>query len=281
MARRSILSRMLSFLGLLASGLLLLVLALYLFQRRLIYYPSTGSASELTAAAGRRGLEPWLDPSGEIVGWRERGGRPEARARMLALHGNAGYALHRTYYVEALQRLSGGADWEVILLEYPGYGARPGRPSEAALTQAGADAIDLLLAEDNRPLYLLGESIGSGPASALAGAGHPIAGLLLVTPFTSLPEVAARHYPGLPTRLMLLDRYDNEAALARFAGPVVLVVAGRDEIMPAGMGERLAAAAAGRKLLLEQPQADHNTLDLDPHAAWWEEASRFLLESAR
>jgi pimeloyl-ACP methyl ester carboxylesterase len=198
------------------------------------------------------------------------------RARVLVLHGNAGSALGRAYYVAALA--PHGLD--VVLLEYPGYGARPGSPSLATLTAAAVEAVDALAAE-GAPVWLVGESLGSGVA-ARAGALRPetVGGLLLVTPFADLAAVARAHYPFVPTAL-LRDRFTPEADLAGFRRPVVVLVAGRDEVVSAEQGRRLHAALPGPKLLLEQPAARHNSLDLAPESPLWREAVAFLASGAR
>jgi len=85
----------------------------------------------------------------------------------MILHGNAGFALHRTHYLQALEEIDEGRTWEVILFEYPGYGSREGRPGEAVFRTAVSEAIGQLMQEDDRPIFLLGESIGSGPARTM------------------------------------------------------------------------------------------------------------------
>jgi len=170
------------------------------------------------------GSQPWLDDDGTVIGWRPID-RVQARNRMLVFHGNAGYALHRNYFVTGLQGL--GDQWEVFLFEYPGYGAREGQPSEARLKAAAVQALELLLATNSRPLFITGESLGSGIATHLAAAfPDQVAGLLLVTPFSSLTDVAAHHFPYLPVRSLLSERYDSVEALSHYGGPVAFLLAG-------------------------------------------------------
>ena len=133
-------------------------------QNKLLYPASRDEPALLLKTAELEGLAPWKDPSGTIIGWHTK--NASAQRRIVVFHGNAGYALHRTYYTEALSRLG----WQVYLFEYPGYGARDGSPGRAAFVSTGRAALEQLLAEDQRPLYLLGESIGSGTACSLAAA---------------------------------------------------------------------------------------------------------------
>ena len=254
-----------------ALGALLMLTAL---QRQLIYFPGRAGGDELAALASRLGLQAWHDGTGSPIGWRSMA-PSTARNRMLVFHGNAGYALDRQYFVAGFQALQ--EQWEVFLFEYPGYGARQGTPSEDSFKSAAADALKVLLAEDSRPVFITGESLGSGVASHLAATfPKQVAGLLLVTPFSSLVDVAAHHYPILPVRLLLSERYDSREALSHYAGPVAFLLAGRDEVVPTELGQQLYDSYNGPKWLHVETHAGHNTLPYNPGAPWWQEASTFL-----
>jgi len=250
------------------AGLCLLVFA---FQRRLLYFPERAGEPAASARAARLGLEPWRDGAGRLRGWRTPG-RTRPSARLLVLHGNAGAALDRAYYPEALAPLG----LEVSILEYPGYGARPGSPSEPSLVAAALDAVDALAAAGGAPVWLLGESLGSGVAARAASLRpRAVRALFLITPFASLPEVARHHYAFLPG-FLLRDRFEPASDLASFGGPVAILVAGRDEVVTAAQGRKLFAALGGPKRLWEQPGAQHNTLDLRPGNPMWREVADFL-----
>jgi pimeloyl-ACP methyl ester carboxylesterase len=253
------------------------------FQRSLIYHPGRAPEAGLIDEARGWRLEPWRDASGAIIGWRSRArGEPRARHRLLVFHGNAGYALHRAAFVEGFEQLEDGRVWEVYLFEYPGYGARPGSPGEKAIIDAGLAALDTLARADERPVFLLGESLGSGPACALASREPArIRGLLLWTPFASLTGVAAHHFPFLPVRLILRDRWENTIALERYHGPVGVRLAELDEVVTTAQGKKLYDAYAGPKRLWIAAGAGHNTMDLDPAGTWWREATAFVLGESR
>jgi pimeloyl-ACP methyl ester carboxylesterase len=240
------------------------------FQRRLLYFPERYPEQAALAAAARLGLEPWRGPGGALEGWRAGAPRPVARA--LVLHGNAGSALDRVHYVAALSRLG----VEVVLLEYPGYGARPGSPSRHTLAAAAAGALDRLAREGPEPVWVVGESLGSGVAArAVALRPGLVSGLMLVTPFARMADVVRLHYPLLPSAL-LLDRYAPETDLAGWTGPAALLLAGRDEVVGAAQGRQLFRALRGPKRLWIQEEATHNGLDLDASSPWWAEAVAFL-----
>ncbi len=253
-------------------------------QRRYIYLPQRLTPDQARQQAQRSGLEAWHDADGQFAAWR----RPPpdgvdasgGRRRVLVFHGNAGNALHRTYYMDGFESAAPDA-WDVILFEYPGYGARPGHPAETTITQAAAAALAALMAEDPAPVYLVGESLGSGPACRLAADyAEAVAGLWLVTPFTSLADAARVHYPVFPVRLLLRDRYDNLKALQRYVGRLVVLTAGRDMVVPERLGRRLYEGAASmHKRWIQQPDADHNTLDLGMQAGIWAAVAAFWTEA--
>ncbi len=254
-----------------------LVILMGCFQRSYIYYPATEEMSLLEAAAEREGLVPWRLADGEAAGWRplDRGDGP----RMVVFHGNAGYALYRTYYPQFFSWAENGDEWEVLLFEYPGYGARDGRPSEKNFVESARAAVrDLLEEEPDRPLYLLGESLGSGVAGWIAGESpDDIDGLLMVTPFTSLADVGSAHFPYLPVRLLLRDRYDSVEHLRDYSGPMAVLLAAGDRVVPARLGRELYEGYSGPKRLWEIEGADHNTLFDRTGSDLWEEILSFLL----
>jgi len=258
-----------------------LLLLLFFAQRKLIYLPWRASESAVLQAAQVAHLEPWRNAKNEIIGWRapRRVGTPEPANRLVVFHGNAGYALLRTHFVEGFSPLGGGALWDVLLFEYPGFGARGGSTGEASFIKAATEALEEL-SSDARPIYLLGESLGSGLASALAQRmPEKIAGVFLLTPYASLAEVAGHHYRFVPVRLILRDRWDNLSALREFRGPLAVMLAENDEVIPAQQARRIFELAREPKRLWVQRGASHNTIDFDPAAPWWREVSEFLLQA--
>ncbi len=256
---------------------LVVIGVVYMFaslQRQLIYFPQVEPEADLLRVAAGAGLQPWRDADNGLIGWQTDNAGAQAR-RVLVFHGNAGYALHREYYAAGF--LAQPGDWDVFLFEYPGYGARPGSPSEVDIKSAARQALELLLSRDARPVYLVGESLGSGVASYLASQfPEQVAGLLLVTPFTSLTDVASHHYRFLPVGTLLSERYDAEEALSHYRGPVAFLLAGSDEVVPTTLGQTLHDDYPGPKWLRVEPGAGHNSLNLYPRADWWREATKFL-----
>ena len=248
---------------------------LWLGQRRMLYFPQQQGMEAAVRTGRALGLAPWTR-DGRFLGWRAAHSAP-ARARLVVLHGNAGSALDRTYFREAFQAPAAGVPAELYLVEYPGYGPRPGAPSEAALVEAALEAARAARRDGPGPVFLLGESLGSGVA-ALAAARDPAAvdGLLLVTPLASVPAVARRHYGPVPAWLVR-DRYEAGEALARYPGPVGFLIAGRDEVVFADLGLALHASRHGPKRIWLDERASHNDVSYDPRLPRWREMLEFLL----
>lgn len=248
-----------------------------LTQRSMLYYPSHNDAASLERAANAQGFEAWKNQQGETIGYRSLPSSDDTRAPLAVLifHGNAGYAVHRADYATILRAAAPDRALSVYILEYPGYGARGGSPSQEAFLAAASDALSAIPADI--PVIILGESIGTGVASATA-ANYPerVRGLLLLTPFDSLVSVAQHHYPLLPVRWIMRDRYPSEEWLKSYRGPIAIILAANDTIVPAKFGQKLYDNYAGPKKLIIADQADHNDLlhTLPPSA--WQEALTFL-----
>ncbi len=259
---------------------LLLITFYALMQRSLIYYPTVIPPAEAETQAAARGVNSWRSVRGEWLGWTTRGDSitaGEPRARALVFHGNAGMALNRDYYDYLLSGLQRSGPWDVFVFEYPGYGPRQGQPSESEFLTAALEAVDQLLAKSPDPLLIIGESIGSGVASGLVRERpEAVAAVMLITPFDSMVNIARYHMPYLPAGLLLRDRYDNLSALSVYTGPLIVITAGDDTILPASFAEPLLQQHSGPLLHRIQAEAGHNTLHFNPNKPPWPEVDEFL-----
>ena len=248
-------------------------------QRSFMYLPTRTPMEELLTLASDFDMQPWHDDNDEVIGWKPEAEIPEEANLMLAFHGNAGFALHRTYLTEGFQRPQDDPAFFVFLFEYPGYGARDGSPSEKTFTTKAAEAVEKLKEQyPGRRIFLAGESLGSGVATWLAGE-YPdqISGLFLMTAFNRLVDVARHHYPIMPVNLLLRDRYEASRALEQYSGPVAILLAGNDNVVPTQFGEKLYEQYEGPKRLWIQDNRNHNTLDYGEDEPWWQEVKDFLL----
>lgn len=218
---------------------LLLVLALSmlagcsLIERKLLFHP--------THKPHLNSLTPWVK-QGQVIGYAREVKAPQNA--WLMLHGNAGQASDRLYAVPSF-----APGDSVYILEYPGYGDRPGSPSMAAFDRAAREAYEFLReTHPHRPVCVAAESIGSGPACRLAGLAPPPDKLVLIVTFDRLALVAEDHFPAFLVRLVLTADWDNVRALTPYPGPVEIIGAKSDTVIPVRHAIALAAAVPNSKL---------------------------------
>lgn len=148
----------------------------------------------------------------------------------------------------------------LVALSYRGYAGSSGRPSEQGLLRdaeaAYAFTAALYRAEE---IVFWGFSLGSGVAVALA-AEHPVEGLILEAPYTSIEDLAAAAYPLLPVRSLLKDRFRSDTRIARVNAPLLVMHGGRDATVPIRFGERLFALAHEPKRFVRFEQGEHDNL---------------------
>ena len=253
-------------------GLILLVVVL--FQRRLIYFPSRFPENVALQLAAENGLSAWRDRDNRIIGWKIAA-TGESVGSVLITHGNAGSALDRDYLATPIHH---GVPLDVYVLEYPGYGTRDGSPSMSSILAAAEEAFDEL--PKDKPVYLVSESIGAGAAAHLAKR-HPsrIKGMAMFVPFDDLGNVGQRSMPWLPVKLLLLDRYRPARWLEDYSGPIKIVLADADEVIPVCFGQQLFDGCKGVKSCQLVPNARHNDV-ADQSPEWWKEVYAFWQQTA-
>lgn len=228
-------------------------LLLFIAQRRLIYLPSH------RIAPLPDGFQPWLSSASEHWGYKRVSGAPEC---LFFFHGNGGNASGWSHAV---------ADFpgDIFVLEYPGYGPRPGAPSEITIKAAALEAFE---SEHERyaKVVVCGQSLGSAVTEAIfSKAPEKIHSLVLITPFLSVAEMARSQFPIFPTRWILRDTMHLFELWQKFPGRTRIVVAGQDEVIPRHHSLKYLAATNENVTVLELPHATHNSIDLDE--SFWRE----------
>ncbi|HVR29410.1 MAG TPA: alpha/beta hydrolase [Thermoanaerobaculia bacterium] len=267
---------------LLLPALAILFLALlWVFQRRLIYLPidrHVPPVGQVLPAAEEVRFRTADDL--ELNGWHlpaADGG--EAWGVVLVFNGNAGHRGYRAPLAEALAR----AGLAVLLVDYRGYGENSGWPTEAGL-RLDADAAAAFLVRDRgyapERLVYFGESLGAAVAVDLA-TRRPPAALVLRSPFSSLADIGRVHYPFLPVRVLLRDRFESIDRIHDVGAPLLVVAGERDSIVPVRSSRALFDAASEPKRWVEIPGADHNDLELLAGRRMLAEIVAFLRENLR
>lgn len=252
--------RLMTFAGGLAALAAAVLAIFWLLQRRMLYFPI--GVVPAPASIGLANVEPvsFTTSDGIDLGGWWVGVPGSARATIVVFNGNAGNRAHRAPLAAALQRHG----FQVLLLDYRGYGGNPGAPSEDGLARDSRAARAFLAArpevDPSRVVYF-GESLGTAVAIDLA-AEFPPAALVLRSPFTSMVDLGRHHYPFLPVRWLLRDRYVSIDRIQRLRIPILVLAGARDRIVPLESTRRLYDAANGPKRLWVLPEADHNDLEL-------------------
>jgi uncharacterized protein len=189
------------------------------------------------------GLARWLH-DGRLIGFSRDVDNPQSV--WLMLHGNGGQAADRTYALTAFDDRDA-----VFILEYPGYGERPGKLSRSSFDAAAREAYELLRARfPDKPVCIVTESLGSGAGSTLARLPRPPDKFVFIVPFDDVKSLGHELVGWLPTGLILAGSWDNVESMAGYRGPVEVFGAEHDGIIPVAHARRLAASLPQAKFHL-------------------------------
>jgi fermentation-respiration switch protein FrsA (DUF1100 family) len=240
-----------------AGGYTVLVAALYLGQRALLYRPDdtvpdlhAHGVADMTAVRipvgnGVESLAWWRPP--RESGW----------PVVVYFHGNAGHIGERAY--KARRMIDAG--FGVLLAGYRYNAGSGGAPSEAALLADGQTIMRYVMDQGYAMEQLVpyGESLGSGIAVALA-ADNGVGGLILETPYSSIADVAQAIYWFTPAKWLIRDRYDSMARIGRVRAPILLFHGDADTTIPIRFARRLHGAAPEPKEAHFLPGGGHTDL---------------------
>ena len=253
---------MVQFFATIAVFYVVLVAVMYLAQRRFLYHPDNFTLSPAQSGVAdmvkvniktRDGLTlfAWAQPPAD-----------KDKPWVALFHGNAGTLGSRGSKANAFLQ----AGYGVLLVEYRGFSGNPGQPTEAGLLMDARAALAYLADQGalGQSLVLYGESLGTAVAVAMAaeaaGQGKPVAAVILEAPFTSTVDVGQSHYPFLPVRFLLKDRYDSLALIQDIQAPLFLVHGDQDWTVPQSSGRKLFEAALEPKTAMWIEGAGHNDL---------------------
>lgn len=239
--------------------------ALYLFQRNLMYFPDPSVSTPAASGLPEMRTVTLTTTDGlSLLAWYRRAG--EGMPTLVYFHGNAGNIGSRGFKVRPYL----GAGFGLLLAPYRGYSGNPGKPTEEGLYADGRAALAFLKIQGVAPrlMVLYGESLGSGVAVQMAfelARDSPAGAVVLEAPFTSTADIAAHHYPLVPARWLVKDRFESVAKIAAVNAPLLIFHGMRDQTVPTAFGRRLFEAAAEPKEGRWLEAADHN--DLYNHGA--------------
>lgn len=237
-----------------------LVGALYMMQRSMIYFP-TKAKPDITPyeAAGVFEITTQTQDGLTLTGWMKN---PEPEKPVIVFwHGNAS-TLPNTAYKAGFYADQG---YGFLLAGYRGYGGNAGKPSEKGFYKDARAWIQKIksLGFDEADLVFYGESIGTGVATQMATEFPNAKALILESPYTSLPDVAAGPYFFVPVRLLMKDRFDNASKILDIKTPLYIIQSIDDEVIPSEMGRALYEFAPEPKDILRLQGHGHNTIPQD------------------
>lgn len=214
-----------------------MTIALAVFQRNLLYFPTHEDSQ---AYAAKSGMTKW-EVDGEYTGYARLA--PHPSKIWLFTHGNGGQAASKAFVVRRI-----GENDSIYVLEYPGYGDRPGSPTMTSINEAALKAFRWLVSKYGvENIWVLGESLGSGPACFLATSETPPKHLVLVVPFDVITDVAQWRFPITPVRMFMLDDWNNVEALKGYQGTLDIIGAKGDKVIPVLHARKLADACPGSR----------------------------------
>lgn len=240
----------------------LIVLFVWQYQRRLLYFPSKVRVAPSTV--GLQNVEEVIlnTPDGaELVAW--YGQAESGKPTILYFHGNRANLAGRAEAMKNFLKKGRGC----FLFSYRGYSGSTGRPSEKSNFADAQLAVNYLNKRGvlTSSVIVYGESLGTGVAAYLAAqpaVSAKLAGLCLSSPYSSIVDVAARIYWFVPVRVLLRDRYDTVEVIDRVQAPLLIVHGAKDELIPLAMAKLVLAStinARSRDIFIA-PDAAHDDI---------------------
>jgi fermentation-respiration switch protein FrsA (DUF1100 family) len=245
---------------------------LSLFERWLVYpAPRHNQADWEAADLSPEDVYFTADDGTKLHGWYVE--HPKPKAIVLFAHGN-GEIVGRL--APLLKLLHDRAEVSVFAWDYRGYGRSGGKPHETNVL-ADARTAQLWLAERAgvapEEIVVYGRSLGGGVAVGLASQ-YPVRAMVLERTFAGLVETAAFHFPWLPVRLIMKNRYPSIDRIKTYRGPLFQSHGTGDEVVPFEMGKKLFDAAPSvNKTLFVVEGGTHNSPQPDEY---YEALAEFL-----
>ncbi len=258
------------------------VVLLYLFQDRFLFVTDDAVLPAAAVLPDARDVSYTTADGVTLTGWFVASRRPSPTCgpapALILFHGQGGN--HSGEYPLATALADRGIG--VFLAEYRGFAGASGTPSEEAMAVDAQAAFDAVAARDDvDPARIIdaGFSLGTGVAIRLA-ATRPVAGVVLLAPYTSLPDIAWTRLPGLPYRLLMRNQFDSRTRIASVRAPVFVVVGAADEVVPNEQSAELYALAPRPDGYVVLDGRDHLAVDREAGTAAGPALETFITDHA-
>ena len=231
---------------LLIVGYLIVVLSMYLLQRRMMYFPSTAPANAANAVIN-------IESAGNTIKVITDNSHLEPAVIYFGGNGEDAYSgadrMHQAFLNNA-----------AYYVNYPGYGGSTGSPNETSITQAARDVYKYVSAK-HRSVAVVGRSLGTGVAIKLASE-ETVSHLILISPYDSITNVATEHYPFFP-KWLIKDKFDSLSRVENIRVSTLIILAKDDEVIPIKHSNKLINAFKSTAPIARiYNAANHNNLHL-------------------
>ncbi len=222
----------------------------YLFQEKMIFFPGP---SEFGDCFEMKQRSAQAESVGGVRYYIQK--KPSPDNWIIIFHGNAGNACDRIYFLDLFTDFNSN----LVVFEYPGFGQDGNTPGEALILDKAVALIRHIetINPSGLPIYLMGESLGTGVAT-FAATRTKISGLILIAAYTSLSRVARYHYPWLPVQWLM--KHGFAADLWAGQTPALLFHGTEDDIIPIRFAREQLACFKGHKELVEILGSGHNDI---------------------
>ena len=214
---------------------LIITLALYFFQRKLLYYPVVNNYSGDKLLVPVEKVKITTKDNIELLAWYYDKGNENYKT-LLFLHGNAGSLENRIHKINHFKDMN----MNFLLLSWRGFSGNKGQPTEKGIYEDARSAIQWLKEKGHgtEDIVIYGESLGTGVAVEVAQ-NNNFAGVILESPFTSMVDAGKTKYPLFPVRLLLKDKYESDKKIQNIRSPILIMHGEADKIVPFSMGKKM------------------------------------------
>lgn len=234
--------------GILGASYFLICLSIFSLQKKLIYTP-------VSEHPKNRRVKKIYNSQGKLLALDFD--REDSEQTLIVFHGRDRNAGYRSYFSRVFGKKS-----RLLVIEYPGFGENnKDKINKENILKHCHEAMLHILSTVKGPFTIVGESLGSGIASEMA-AFYKLPKLILITPYSTLADVAKNKFWFLPVKALLKENYDSVKNLKNYSGEVLFIISEKDKLVPAKFGKKLFNSFDGNKQEIFVLDASHYD--------WWE-----------